>query len=405
MSEAAKKVRCELDGVEVHYLPSHLAEQHGMTVEDYLARFPDAELESGAVTEAYAKSLQGVERALPPPPDKLVTELAGHPLSVNHDVPEDACLPLPSHYRLPTHGALGEAVKRAVLYFRAGRSHWIWGPSGSGKDALVSAICALTRSPSEIFQINPDVDILPWFYQRSFDKDGTSWEFGDLFNALVHGYTSPLSGRRIPMTIVLSDFDRATTVQAENFRLVMDSILSRVKGPTGETHPVLSGTRVIVTANTMGGGDETGKYRGANVVDTSMLNRIERKVRFSSMDWEDEEPIVRAKFPLFVERCGDLLDKIGSATTVLRQQVADRNLYGEFSHRDVCAWVGACEDILRLTDTTPVDLIKQGFMAYADGLPDDQSRNAALTSVDPYLTGGALPRGDTSHVRLEELKL
>jgi MoxR-like ATPase len=405
MIEAPDRVRCELDGAKVHYLPSHLAEAHGMTVEEYLKQFPDAELESEEVRAVYEASAAKIKRVPPPPPDKLVVEVGGQPLAVNHDVPEDACLPLPAHYRLPKHGGLGQAVKRAILYFRAGRSHWIWGPPGSGKDALVSALCALTRTPSTIFQISPDVDILPWFYQRSFDRDGTSWEFGELFNALVYGYVSPMTGRAVPMTIVLSEFDRSSTAQAETFRLVTDSILRRVKGPKGETYDVLPGTRVVITANTMGGGDSTGKYRSANVLDTSILNRIERKVKFPPMDWRDEEPIVRAKFPLFAERCGDLLDKIGSATAVLRRQVQDRNLYGEFSHRDVCGWIGACEDILRLTDTTPTDLIKQGFLSYADGLPDEESRNVALTSVDPYLSGGALPRGDVSHVHGEDLVL
>ena len=405
MSEATAKVKCEIDGAEVHFLPSHLAEQHQMTVEEYLAQFPDAKLESTAVTEGYATSIEGIERKPPPAPEDLTVEMVGMSLSVNWDVPVEACLPLPFHYRLPTNGPLGKAIKRAILYFRAGRSQWIWGPSGSGKDALISAICALTRTPSEIFQINPDADILPWFYQRAFDRDGTSWEFGDLFRALVEGYTSPISGRQIPMTIVLSDLDRAATSQVENLRLATDSILSRVKGPQGETFPVLPGTRVVVTANTMGGGDDTGRYRGANVVDTSLLNRIERKVKFPLMDWQDEEPIIRAKFPLFAEKCGHHLSSIGAATKVLRQQVQDRNLYGEFSHRDVCNWIGSCEDILRLTKSEPSDLLKQGFLSYADGLPDETTRTGALAAVDPYFQGGALPRGDTSHVQAGELSL
>lgn len=401
----AAKIKCEIDGAEVHYLPSYLAEQHGMTVEEYLAKFPGAPLESQAVTEAYAASVKNTRRAPPPPPEELTIEFGGFTMEVNHDVPEEACLPLPPHYRLPKFGKLAKDVKRAARYFMAGRSFWEWGPPGSGKDAFPSALCALTRTPSQIFPVNPDVDIMAWFYDKTFEHGKTEWVFGELFKALVYGYESPVSGRRVPMTVVLSDFDRAGRAQAEAIRLVADSIQGRVKGPRGETYPVLPGTRIVITANTMGGGDASGKCISANVLDSSIINRIERKVKFHQMDWKDEEPIIRAKYPLFAEKCGHLLEHVGKATKVLRDNVEEQNLYGEFSHRDLCTWVGDCEDILRYTGRMPADLLKQGFMSYADGLPDAENTTLALTLVDAYLKGGALPRGDTSDVEDEELKL
>ena len=399
------KIKCEIDGAEVHYLPSYIAEKFGMTVEEYLAKHPNAPLESDAVRDGYAASVKNLRRAPPPPPEDLAIEFAGFQMNVNHDVPEDACLPLPPHYRLPKHGKLAQDVKRAARYFVAGRSFWEWGPPGSGKDAFPSALCALTRTPSQIFPINPDVDIMAWFFDKTFEHGKTEWVFGELFKALVHGYESPISGRRIPMTIVLSDFDRAGRSQAEAIRLVADSIQGRVKGPRGETYMVLPGTRIIITANTMGGGDATGKCISANVLDSSIINRIERKVKFHQMDWRDEEPVIRAKYPLFAERCDQLLGQVGSATKVLRQNVEDQNLYGEFSHRDLCTWIGDCEDILRYCKKMPANLLTQGFQSYADGLPDAENTTLALTLVDAHLKGGALPRGDTSDVQDEELKL
>jgi MoxR-like ATPase len=402
---SAAKVKCELDGIEVHYLPSYLAEKHNMTVEQYLEQFPGAPLESQAVREKFSASVKSLTRARPPAREDLFVDIAGFRMPVNWDVPEEACLPLPDHYRLPEKGDLGKDVKRAARYFMAGRSFWMWGPPGSGKDAFPSAVCAKTRTPSAIFSINPDVDIVSWFYDKSFNSEGTEWVFGELFNALVHGYTSPITGRKIPMAIVLSDFDRAGRSQAEAIRLVSDSIQGRVKGPRGETYKILPGTRLMMTANTMGGGDATGKCISANVLDSSILDRIERKVKFHSMDWQDEEPIIRAKFPLFAEKCGRLLSKVGDATQVLRKSVEEQKLYGEFSHRGLCTWIGDCEDILRYSSGIPSDLLKQGFMSYVDGLPDDENRTLALTLIDAYLKGGAIPQGDTSHVRSDELGL
>jgi hypothetical protein len=404
--KSAARVTCELDGAEVHYLPSYLAEKHGMTIEEYLEKHPGVPIESEALKDAYAASIKNVSREAPAPREQLTITIAGFQMPVNWDVPEEACLPLPPHYRVPEHGELATDIKRAARYFLAGRSFWEWGPPGSGKDAWPSALCAYTRSPSLIFPVNPDVDIMAWFFDKTFEHGKTEWVFGELFKALVYGYESPISGRRIPYTIVLSDFDRAGRSQAEAIRLVADSIQGRVKGPRGETFPVLPGTRLIMTANTMGGGDATGKCISANVLDSSIINRIERKVKFHQMDWRDEEPIIRAKYPLFTERCSHLLKGVGDAVLALRTAVENQNLYAEFSHRDLCTWIGDCEDMLRLLKDPPADLLKQGFDSYSDGLPDDDTRTQAQSLVDPYLKGGALPRGDTSNVNTsEELKL
>lgn len=402
---ATAKVKCEIDGAEVYYLPSYLAEQHGMTIQEYVAAHPGAPTESDVLNDRYTASVKNVRRAPPPAREHLTINFAGHEMPVNWDVPEDACLPLPPHYRLPEKGELGKDIRRAARYFMAGRSFWAWGPPGSGKDAFPSALTALTRTPSQIFPVNPDVDIMAWFYDKSFDRAGTKWIFGELFKALVYGYRSPISGRQVPMTIVLSDFDRAGRSQTEAIRLVSDSIMGRVKGPVGETYRVLPGTRLVITANTMGGGDAAGKCVNANVLDISILDRIERKVKFHSMDWQDEEPVIRAKFPLFAEKCGHLLTKVGDATSVLRKAIEDEDLYGEFSHRGLCTWIGDCEDILRFSTNVPTDLLKQGFQSYADGLPNVDNQMLALTLVDPYLKGGALPQGDTSHVQDGELAL
>lgn len=403
MSNSTATIKCELDGAEVYYLPSYLAEKHNMTVEMYLERFPGAVLESPAVTEMFLASVKSFTRTPPPPKDQLFITKGGYEMAVNWDVPAEACLPLPPHYRLPEKGELGKDVRRVLRYFQSRRSFWAWGPPGSGKDALPSALCAWTRTPSQVFPVNPDVDIMAWFFENSFDSKGTKWTFGELFNALVHGYTSPISGRQYPMTIVLSDFDRAGRTQAEALRLVADSIQGRVKGPRGETYPVLPGTRIIITANTMGGGDATGKCISANVLDMSIIDRIERKVRFHSMEWSEEEPIIRAKFPLFAEKCPGAFANIGLATGVLRNAVENQELYGEFSHRGLCTWIGDCEDILEHSSNVPTDLLRQGFMSYADGLPNEEVKTQAMTLVDPYFDGGILPQGNTSNVRDDDL--
>jgi hypothetical protein len=395
------KIKCLIDDTEHHYLPPYLAEAHCMTEGEYLEQHPGAPLASQAVLDAHASAMGQKKRQHPPGVTDLYLDFAGFRIPVNHDVPEEACLPIPPHYRLPKKGKLGEDVLRALRYYVSGRSLWAYGPPGTGKDALPSALCGMTRTPSAIYQISPDVDIQNWFFEKAFDAKSTKWVEGELLKQLRDGYVTT-TGRRIPYTIVLSDFDRAGRSQAETIRLVTDSIQGRIKGPNGQTYKVFPGTRIVITANTMGGGDPTGKMISANVLDSSILNRIERKVRFHPMSWADERPIVEAKFPLFTEKMSDWMNVIGKCTKALRKAIEDGDLYGEFSHRDLCTWIGDCEDIIRITGTVPMDLLKQGFLSYADGLPDEENSKAALALINPHVEGGALEQGDTSHVDLED---
>lgn len=395
MTQTATKIRCELDGEFVHHVPSHLAARYGMTPEAYLQSHPGAPLYSDTILRIHQEKTKGIRREAAPHPEDLKVRVGNYTLPVCWDVPPEACLPLPDHYRLPSHGALGDDIQRVLRYWTKGRSTWIWGPPGSGKDAFPSALSAWTRTPAQIFPINPDINLMAWFYDKAFNTEGTCWEFGELFQALVHGYRSPISGRQIPMTIVLSDFDRANRQQAEAVRLIADSIQGRVKGPRGETYPLLAGTRIIFTANTMGGGDATGRCVSANVLDASLVNRIERKVQFHQLDWRDELPVLKNKFPIFTEKCSSHFSEIENAVTVLRKAVSDGNLYAEFSHRDLCTWIGDCEDILH-TETNPTRLLQRAFASYADGLPDIETRNQALSLVQPHVKGGMFETGTSS---------
>ena len=224
-----------------------------------------------------------------------------------------------------------------------------------------------------------------------------------MLKALRDGYTTS-TGRTIPYIILITDFDRATKAQAEAMRLVMDSIAGRVKGPGGVTYNVMPGTLIIVTANTAGGGDSRGRMVSANVIDGSIMDRFDRKFEFHWMDWRDEEPIVREKFPLLVERAPGVFPMVGKATAALRQAIHNDDLYAEFSHRAVCSWLGHAQDIVRVTGKVPNNLLKRAARAFLDGMPDPETREQAKTLIDPHLKGGALDHGDTSHIHDDALE-
>lgn len=389
---------------ERDYLGDHLADAHGMTREQYEQDHPGQPVISDRLATRLAAEQANVKRTPPPPPNQLTVELAGIEFPVHSDVPASACLPMPTEYRMPRFEALGKDVSNTAVSLFRGRSIYIWGEPGTGKDALIHFWSASTRTPAIIRQVVPGTDIESWFFSRGFNEKGTTWEEGDVLTALRDGYLTA-TGRRVAFILLISDLDRADRSQAEYLRLITDSIQGRINGPRGTTYPVFPGTRIVATANTPGGGDTRGRMVSANPLDASILDRFERKFQFHYMDWKDEEPIVRAKFPLLVERAPWAFDPMGKITKALREAIANEELHAEFSHRGLCSILGHAEDLLVCNGTraVPANLLQRASRAWVDGLPDQEARDGAEKLMDPFLKGGMVAGGKTPHIKSGEV--
>lgn len=390
-------IKCKECGhVERDYLGDHLLESHGMTTQKYLEKYPDAPTASGRLLDRF-KQQGNPRREFPPELSTLTVEFAGIEFPVNPDVPEEACLPMPAHYRIPRHGNLGRDVMHAAVALRHRRSMYVWGLPGSGKDALFHAWSSLTRTPALIRTVKPGADIEAWFFSRSFNEKGTYWEEGEALKALRDGYTTE-SGRTIPYLMLVTDFDRADRAQAEHLRLITDSIQGRIDGPAGKTYEVFPGTIIAATANTAGAGDDRGRMISANPLDGSLMDRFERKLNFRWMSWQDEEIIVRAKFPDLVSRVPSIFSRMGRVTAALREAILNGDLYGEFSHRALCNILGHASDMMECSPNKQVskNLLRQAARVWLDGLPDEENRDAALKIMDPHVK--MLDEGSTDHI-------
>lgn len=391
---------CKICGfADRDFLGDHLGEAHGMTVGEYQTRFPGEPVASQRLQDRLA-GRKTPSRMHPPKPTDLSVDLAGVTFPVNVGVPEDVCLPMPTEYRVPKHGDLGVDVTHAALALRNNRSLYVSGLPGSGKDAFVHALSAMTRRPALIRQVKPGTDIEAWMFTRSFSGTGTYWEEGEVLKALRDGYETA-DGRRIPYLFLISDFDRADRAQAEYLRLITDSIQGRVDGPMGKTYKVLPGTVIVATANSTGAGDSRGRCISANPIDASILDRFERKIQFHWMDWRDEEPVIRAKFPLIGARAPKVFIQMGKVTESLRNAINREELYAEFSHRGLCSILGHAEDMMRAMDgkKLPKGLMKIASRMWLDGLPDEDTRNVARNLMDPHFEGGVLDEGNTDHIQ------
>ena len=380
---------CQICGyAESHWLGDHLRDVHSMDVDSYLDHYPESGTASQELELAHRSTFSKERQRASV--KGITTTFAHIDFIVNTDVPKEVCLAMPDHYRIPTKGLLARDVQDMAIALKMGRSTWVHGPPGTGKDAAFQAWCAMTRQPSLLFAVVQGADIQAWKYTRSFDQDGTHWEEGLLLRALRDGYITR-GGRVVPYLIVLSDFDRATRQQAEELRLILDSIQGRISGPTGEVYPVLPGTIVVATANSSGGGDHTGRCISSQPIDASILDRFARKIQFHTMDPEDEEFLLRSKFPLLCKMAPSVIPPMVRATTAVREAIEANALYAEWSHRSICNWAGAAEDILSVMGRQlKRDLLVRSLRVVLDGLPNPEVRDAVSRLVDPHIDGGVL---------------
>lgn len=388
--------KCPLCEYRDHWLGDHVLACHGLTVKAYEARFPHDPLTSLLLMERYAAETAGTRRKAPGDPGAPIrtpkVDIAGVEFTVNLNVPQDACLILPAAYAVPKHGPLAEDVQEAAIALSRGRSLWIHGPPGCGKDAMVHAVCALTRRPSKSFTISPTADVHAWMYTREVSPDkGTSWKPGELLCALRDGYLGT-DGVRVPYLVLLSDFDRATRAQAEILRKVLDSIQGRLTGPNGEEWPVFPGTTLVATANSSGGGDPSGRCISAAPVDASLMDRVNRFVLFHYPDPADEEPILREKCPTLASRYPEVFPLLMACTRALRDACAHGDLYFDFSHRTLVDWALAAQDRLSaLAYKGKGDaLVAKAFRTVLDKAPNDTVREALRRTVDPHLPKGVI---------------
>jgi hypothetical protein len=361
-----------------------------MTAREYIGQHPGAQTLSSTMLARF----QSLSRSAAPRDNQLKVEMLGIPVLVDGGADPKKCLPLPEGYQFPKQGEAYTAFRRAMIAMARDRNVYIWGMPGTGKDALVHAYSALSRKPVVMVTFRPGTDLEPWFYTRSLDKSGTSWEYGSVWKALTEGIEGR-DGKRRAALILLSDVDRADEAQTEWLRILMDSISGRIMSPDGEMIPLYAGTRFVCTANSCGTGDERGRMISANPIDGSIKDRLGRMVEAKFMDWKDESAILRAKFPLLAEKSpgifGPQKGELGAATEALRVSIEAGTLYAEFTHRGMCEVLRECEDILffQKNSYVPTNLLAQGFLAWTEGL-DSGTRLTANRLLDPHLKGGAL---------------
>jgi hypothetical protein len=394
------RIPCPLCAFSAHSLLNHAMTAHGLTAEEWVLAG------HGPTVSPLVLEALGGRRKAAPAPENLTARIMGCEVPVDVNVSAEQSLKRPDGYGWATQGKAKGVAQRLVQALIRGRNVFLWGLPGTGKDAAVQAFCAETRRPVVLISFKPGTDISPFFYTRAISAEGTSWEYGHVWDALVHGIEGRDGVRRAPL-ILLSDADRADAAQLEWFRLLTDSIEGRILGPDGKTVKLISGIQFVCTANSCGSGDARGRMASANVMDASIMDRLGQKIEAVHLDWADECGILRAKYPDLASSAPWLFEgptaadgtaspgELGNACAALRDAIASEEVYAEFSHRGICDVLNRASDIMffKRNAKAPKNLLAQAFLVWLEGLPADD-RLAAKRLIDPHVGGGAFADSD-----------
>lgn len=310
-------------------------------------------------------------------------------------IPQPArSFPMPEGYRLPQKGAAGKAALRVWSAIKAGRSVYLYGEAGTGKSALIRALCALSRKEASHYAMRESLDPESYLGRTVIRNEGgasvTSFQKGPLLLDL-EGRVG-LDGIRRPVVILLDDMDRAPAEYVEILRHVLEDNARNVFVPElGTAIDVFPGTVIVATANSAGRGDSSALYASVQVLDDSVLDRFQAFVKAHWLSREEELLALKEMHTVFQE---DELNRVLDVAEGLREAARRGDVQGNFSMRRLKLWLHAATELWEDPDNQYANrniALLHGAEDWLDRLEDETELLLATDVLKAALGDAATP--------------
>lgn len=182
-----------------------------------------------------------------------------------------------------------KTLRRILRNIRSQKPTWIHGPSGCGKTELVSQVACRLKRQCHVLSMGEETSIreLLGTFELVPGESGTKTRFK--YGSLTAVMQEPHA------IIVLDEFNMAPSTVAAQFNRLLET--GEIKIPeTGEVVKAAEGVCFFVTANTAGGGDESGLYAGSQIQNGATRSRF-AGLRVTYMDPKEEVKILRKAYP------------------------------------------------------------------------------------------------------------
>ena len=162
---------------------------------------------------------------------------------------------------------------------------WVSGDAGCGKTSTIIQICARLGWSVQSITCSNKCESLDLVGHSTLVNGSLQFEYGALANAMKYGEV-----------LILNEID---TMNPNDLSLLNDVLEGKPLVVTlngGEVITPHKNFRVVVTANTFGGGDDSGMYNGVRVMNQAFLDRF----RFVHVDYPSTaqmQEIIKRQYP------------------------------------------------------------------------------------------------------------
>ena len=248
-----------------------------------------------------------------------VLDRKGDPLKV--DVWNDPIAPAVD----PNFIWTADILQHLVLSQDSGENVWFGGPKGTGKSETARQFAAMTGRAFKRINFHKYTSAEDYIGAVGLENGQTVFKRGDFLSAFTH-----------PSTVILLDevtnADPGELAPLNGF-LEPNSAVSF----GGSVQTRAPGVLVFAADNTLGNGDDSGRYAGTRAMNSALVDRFARVVQFDYLPMQSEvDAVVRHT------KCDPkLAEHILSAVSVARAKVQTGEVIDAPSIRSVIAFVRA----------------------------------------------------------------
>lgn len=216
-----------------------------------------------------------------------------------------------------------------LMAWEMGEKCLITGPTGSGKSSLIEHCAALTKRPFLRVNMTGDIESSVLFGQLVVESGATVWKDGPVTEAVKQGCVLSIDEWDVTPPEILFGMQ---WLFEENGKL----FLKEKPGDADDKFIVPhDGFRLVCSGNTVGQGDDTGRYSGTNVQNNASIDRFQTTIVLDYLPAAHEEKIL-------VDNCTKmkktLAKKMVSFAELIRTACATNQINLTMSPRTLINW-------------------------------------------------------------------
>jgi MoxR-like ATPase len=226
-----------------------------------------------------------------------------------------------------------EIVKHLVLSQDTGENVWLGGPKGTGKSETARQFAAVTGRAFTRINFHKYTSAEDYIGAVGLENGQTVFKRGDFLSAFTH-----------PATVIL--LDEVTNADPGELAPLNGFLEPNSAVAFGGSVQVRApGVLVFAADNTLGNGDDTGRYAGTRQMNSALVDRFARVVAFDYLPLAAEvEAVVR-----HTQCAPELAEHVLEAVNVARTKVHSGEVIDAPSIRSVIAFIRALK-VLSVSD-------------------------------------------------------